>query len=136
MDDLDAFLVRITEESLRDIEDESWCRLRKLTPGEQATCQYLRGLRHRVEEARARVAESLPETRRRQVASRQDLNDEELDLLGKLILWLDRSRAASEAFWSGLRYEFRNFEQIVLDRDTYTLFGRRFNRRTQPEAPG
>ncbi|HEY3285202.1 MAG TPA: hypothetical protein VGN26_23265, partial [Armatimonadota bacterium] len=47
-----------------------------------------------------------------------------------------RSRAASEAFWSGLRYEFRNFEQIVLDRDTYTLFGRRFNRRTQPEAPG
>ncbi len=136
MDDLDAFLVRITEASLADIDDEAWRPLRQLTQSERASMRYLEGLRRRVQEARYLVAKALPEDRRARIHSRLDLSDYELDLIGRLTLWLDRYRAASEAFWSGLRHEFRHFEQLIMDRDAMMVYGRRYNRRTQPEQPG
>lgn len=136
MDELDAFLVRISEESIAGIEKEPWRPLRKLTTSEQASWEYLEGLRRQVELARERVAAALTEERRSQIRSRLDLTHDELELVSKLVLWMDRNRAASEVFWSRLRFEFRHFEQLVLDRDHLLLYGRGYNRPTQPEGIG
>jgi hypothetical protein len=128
MNDLIDFLVEITENSLDHIEQDEWGALRPLSASEVRQLWDIDEAWAELEVLKAEVQYLLTPERRQAVHSRHDLTDEELELLGRLMLARDVFQATQNAFWSPLKYEFRSYEQLMLDTDKATVMGRGNNR--------
>jgi len=128
MNDLIDFLVEITENSLDHIEQDDWVVLRPLSASEVRQLWDIDEAWAELEVLKAEVQCLLTPDRRQAVHSRHDLTDEELELLGRLMLARDVFQATQNAFWSPMKYEFRNYEQLMLDTDKATVLGRGNNR--------
>ena len=128
MNDLIDFLVEITENSLSQIEQDEWITLRPLTSSEIQQLWDIDESWAELEVLKAEVQCVLTSERRTAINNRHDLTDEELELLGRLMLARDVFQATQNAFWSPLKYEFRNYEQLMLDTDKAEVMGRGDNR--------
>ena len=128
MNELVDFLVEITENSLNLIEEEEWVVLRPLSSQEVRQLWDVDESWAELEVLKAEVECLLTPERRAAIQSRMDLTDDELELLGRLMLARDVFHATQNAFWSPLKYEFRNYEQLMLDSDNATIMGRGNNR--------
>jgi hypothetical protein len=128
MNELIDFLVEITENSLDHIEQDEWTALRPLSASEVRQLWDIDEAWAELEVLKAEVQYLLTPERRQAVHSRHDLTDEELELLGRLMLARDVFQATQNAFWSPLKYEFRAYEQLMLDTDKATVMGRGNNR--------
>lgn len=129
MNELIDFLVEITENSLDKIEENDWAPLRSLTSQEVRQLWDIDEAWAELEILKAEVECLLTKERRGEVHTRLDLTDEELELLGRLMLARDVFQATQNAFWSPLKYEYRNYEQLMLDTDKGAVLGRGNNRR-------
>ena len=128
MNELTDFLVEITENSLNNIEHEEWVVLRSLTGQEIRQLWDIDEAWGELEALKAEVELLLNPERRDHIRSRRDLTDQELELLGRLMLARDVFQATQNAFWSPLKYEFRNYEQLMLDTEKSAVLGRGNNR--------
>jgi hypothetical protein len=128
MNELTDFLVEITENSLHHIEQDEWAELRPLSGQEIRQLWDIDEAWAELEALKAEVEMLLSPERRKDVHSRRDLSDVELELLGRLMLARDVFQATQNAFWSPLKYEFRDYEQLMLDTDKTMVMGRGFNR--------
>lgn len=128
MNELTDFLVEITENSLHHIEQEDWTELRPLSGQEIRQLWDIDEAWAELEALKAEVEYLLSADRRTRIHSRRDLTDTELELLGRLMLARDVFQATQNAFWSPLKYEFRQYEQLMLDTDKTTVLGRGYNR--------
>jgi len=128
MNELVDFLIGITEHSLNNIEQEEWIALRSLTRAEVRQLWDVDEAWAELEVLKAEVECLLTAERREDIHSRMDLTDEELELLGRLMLARDVFHATQNAFWSPIKYEFRHYEQLMLDTDKAAIMGRGHNR--------
>ncbi len=128
MNDITDFLLEITENSLASIDNDEWEELRSLTPQETHQLRDIDEAWNELETLKAEVKKLLTPERRRAVRSRRDLTDDELELLGRLMLARDVFQATQNAFWSPLKYEFRQIEQLMLDTERRLAMGRGYNR--------
>ena len=132
MNELTDFLVEITENSLHNIEHEEWTELRPLSGQEIRQLWDIDEAWAELEALKGEVEYLLSPDRREKIHSRRDLTDTELELLGRLMLARDVFQATQNAFWSPLKYEFRQYEQLMLDTDKTTVLGRGHNRVPSP----
>ncbi|MBW3623050.1 MAG: hypothetical protein KY468_06515 [Armatimonadetes bacterium] len=128
MNELTDFLVEITENSLHNIDHDEWTELRPLSGQEIRQLWDIDEAWSELEALKAEVEMLLHPERRQQIRSRRDLTDTELELLGRLMLARDVFQATQNAFWSPLKYEFRQYEQLMLDTEKTTVLGRGNNR--------
>ena len=128
MNELTDFLVEITENSLHNIEQEEWVELRPLSGQEVRQLWDIDEAWAELETLKSEVEYLLNPERRARIRSRSDLTDTELELLGRLMLARDVFQATQNAFWSPLKYEFRQYEQLMLDTDKTAVLGRGHNR--------
>src|SRR5690349_13477917 len=105
MNELIDFLVEITENSLDNIEQDEWMVLRALSASEVRQLWDIDEAWAELEVLKAEVQCILTPERRSAIRSRHDLTDEELELLGRLMLARDVFQATQNAFWSPLKYE-------------------------------
>jgi hypothetical protein len=129
MNELIDFLVEITENSQHNIENEEWEALRPLTPAEISQLWEIDEAWAELEVLKAEVQCALTEERRASIRSRHDLTDEELELLGRLMLARDVYQATQNAFWSPIKYELRAYEHLMLDTEKAAILGRGNNRK-------
>lgn len=128
MNNLAEFLVGITEKSLDRIEEHDWVALRPLEDREAIQLWGIDKAWVELDSLRSEVESLLTPNRRSAIRSRVDLTDLELEILSRLLLTRDVFHATQNAFWSPVKYEYRGYEQLTVDRETLFLMGRGSNR--------
>lgn len=119
-----GFMNQMSKESIRQAKDEEWALIRPLRRKEKEQLKDIGEAWDVVEDLSAEIQAMFTEERRIAIKSRRDLTDEELELEGRYQYALGILKAAENAFWSSLRYEFRHYAELKLSEDKTLLYGR------------
>lgn len=132
MNEFIDFLAEMNEKSLSLIEQDQWTVLRPLSAEEVEHLWQIDEAKAEMDLVIAELRFALTDKRRSVVRNRRDLSDDELELLERFSFARDVLNATQNAFWSPLRYEFRQYERLKLDIPNATLLGRGNNRQSGP----
>ena len=132
MNEFIDFLAEMNEKSLNLIEQDQWTVLRPLAAEEVEHLWQIDEAKAEMDLVIAELRFALTDKRRTAVRNRGDLTDDELELLERFSFARDVLNATQNAFWSPLRYEFREYERLKLDIANSQLLGRGNNRRSGP----